>query len=101
MEPTNAEPSEVSLGYDIFAPLWGLLQLGAAREWDGTSAFRPVFLAFVTARRDSLARLLAGIQAVGDLSPRSSAWTLSRIWRLRSLHGGSRICPRPGIHTRT
>ncbi|WP_433126612.1 hypothetical protein ACQPWW_27905 [Micromonospora sp. CA-240977] len=68
MESKTVEPSEVSLAYDIFAPLWGLLQLGAAREWDGTSAFRPVFLAFVTARRDGLARLLTRIQAVGALA---------------------------------
>ncbi|MEU8088994.1 hypothetical protein AB0B57_35935 [Micromonospora sp. NPDC049101] len=68
MERKTVEPSEVSLAYDIFAPLWGLLQLGAVREWDGASAFRPLFLEFVTARRDSLARLLTGIQAVADLS---------------------------------
>ncbi|MGC5290458.1 hypothetical protein [Micromonospora sp. DT231] len=73
MGPKSVEPSEVSLGYDIFAPLWGLLQLGAAREWDGTSPFRPVFLAFVTARRDSLARLLSAVQAVGDLSDQTVA----------------------------
>ncbi|MFD9466465.1 hypothetical protein [Streptomyces sp. NPDC060027] len=57
----------------MFAPLWGILELGAATE-SGARALRDVSLAgFVAAHRNEIDRLLALIRDVGDFSPETMA----------------------------
>ncbi|MCT9006941.1 hypothetical protein [Streptomyces rhizosphaerihabitans] len=69
----HAPISETGLGYDVFAPLWGILELGAATE-SGAKALRDVSLAgFVAAHRNEIDRLLALIRDVGDFSPETMA----------------------------
>ncbi|MFD5817973.1 hypothetical protein [Streptomyces sp. NPDC127038] len=73
MEGQDAQVSETGLGYDVFAPLWGILELGAAAE-AGPSALRGAALAgFVAAHREDVDRLLAMIRDLGDFSPETMA----------------------------
>ncbi|WP_405925306.1 hypothetical protein [Streptomyces sp. NBC_00035] len=65
--------SETGLGYDVFAPLWGILELGAVTA-SGARALRDVSLAdFVAAHRDELDRLLEVVRDVGDFSAETMA----------------------------
>lgn len=65
--------SETGLGYDVFAPLWGILELGAVTA-SGEQVLRDVSLAgFVAAHRDELDRLLEVVRDVGDFSAETMA----------------------------
>ncbi|MFE7172460.1 hypothetical protein [Streptomyces sp. NPDC057616] len=65
--------SETGLGYDVFAPLWGILEVGAVVA-SGARSLRDVSLAdFVGGRREEVARLLEVVRRVGDFSPGTMA----------------------------
>lgn len=65
--------SETGLGYDVFAPLWGILELGAVAD-SGEQSLSNVSLAdFVAARRDELDRLLEAVRDIGDFSAETMA----------------------------
>ncbi|MET9902803.1 hypothetical protein [Streptomyces sp. NPDC006446] len=65
--------SETGLGYDVFAPLWGLLELGAVAE-SGARALRDVSLAdFVAAHRIDIDRLLGLVRDIGGFRPETMA----------------------------
>ncbi|MET9408702.1 hypothetical protein ABZX90_23490 [Streptomyces sp. NPDC002935] len=69
----HAPISETGLGYDVFAPLWGILELGAVTE-SAARVLRDVSLAdFVAAHRDEVDRLLALVRTIGDFSPETMA----------------------------
>jgi hypothetical protein len=69
----HAPISETGLGYDVFAPLWGILELGAVTE-SAARVLRDVPLAdFVAAHREEVDRLLALVRTIGDFSPETMA----------------------------
>ncbi|WP_329336014.1 hypothetical protein OG866_18390 [Streptomyces sp. NBC_00663] len=57
-----ARADERGLAYDVFGPLWSVLDLAAAA---GSSTLTT----FVTAHRGELDGLLAGVREIGDFSP--------------------------------
>lgn len=68
MTERYAPISETGLGYDVFAPLWGILELGAVTA-SAEQTLRDVSLAdFVAAHRDELDRLLKVVRDIGDFS---------------------------------
>ena len=85
MAEQYAPVSETGLGYDVFAPLWAILELGAARD-AGARPLRDVSLAdFVVARRGEVDRLLQVVRDIGDFSAetmsifeRQGGWNDSR-----------------------
>ncbi|GAA5026857.1 hypothetical protein [Streptomyces siamensis] len=65
--------SETGLGYDVFAPLWAILEIGAVRQ-SGTRPLRDVSLAdFVAGRRREIDRLLELIRVIGEFRPETMA----------------------------
>ncbi|WP_371669796.1 hypothetical protein OG985_20430 [Streptomyces sp. NBC_00289] len=65
--------SERGLGYDVFAPLWGILELGAVTV-SGARSLRDVSLAaFVATRRDEVDSLLTLVRVIGDFSAETMA----------------------------
>jgi hypothetical protein len=73
MTEEYAPISETGLGYDVFAPLWGILELCAVTD-SGTRTLHNVSLAdFVAARRQELDHLLEVIREIGDFSPETMA----------------------------
>ncbi|WRZ91198.1 hypothetical protein OHB54_20225 [Streptomyces sp. NBC_01007] len=73
MTEKYAPISETGLGYDVFAPLWGILELGVVAE-SGAQALRgPALAGFVTAHRKDIDRLLAVIRDIGDFSSETMA----------------------------
>ncbi|RMB86438.1 hypothetical protein [Streptomyces shenzhenensis] len=68
MTDEYAPVSETGLGYDVFAPLWGILELSAVTV-SGARSLRDVSLSgFVAAHRDDLDHLLEVIRSIGDFS---------------------------------
>ncbi|WP_028805093.1 hypothetical protein [Streptomyces sp. 142MFCol3.1] len=73
MTENHAPISETGLGYDVFAPLWGILELGVVAE-SGAQALRGLALAgFVAAHRKDIDGLLAMIRDLGDFSSETMA----------------------------
>ncbi|MET7451228.1 hypothetical protein ABZT03_04880 [Streptomyces sp. NPDC005574] len=73
MTEQYAPISETGLGYDVFAPLWGILELGAVTA-SGARSLRDVSLeAFVAARRDELDSLLELVRDIGDFTGETMA----------------------------
>ncbi|MFD5629510.1 hypothetical protein [Streptomyces sp. NPDC127072] len=73
MAEQYAPISETGLGYDVFAPLWGILELGAVVA-SGSGPLEDVSLAgFVAGHRDELDRLLAVVRDIGDFSAETMA----------------------------
>ncbi|MGV9893353.1 hypothetical protein [Streptomyces tendae] len=63
-----APVSETSIGYDVFAPLWGILELAAVTS-SGMESLQHVSLAgFVADNRDELDELLEAVRRVGNFS---------------------------------
>ncbi len=73
MTGKRAPISETGLGYDVFAPLWAILEIGAVRE-SGARPLRDVSLAdFVAGHRREIDRLLELIRVIGDFCPETMA----------------------------
>ncbi|KUN26438.1 hypothetical protein AQJ23_14810 [Streptomyces antibioticus] len=63
-----APVSESGLAYDVFAPLWGVLELGAVAA-SGEQSLGDVSLeGFVAARRGELDGILESVRVIGDFS---------------------------------
>ncbi|MBF9131858.1 hypothetical protein I0C86_23245 [Plantactinospora sp. S1510] len=62
-------PSETGMAYDIYAPLWGLLDLGALVSCDFAPPSADSFTRYVTSRRTQVDRLLDLVRALGDFHP--------------------------------
>lgn len=60
--------SETSIGYDVFSPLWGILELAAVAS-SGMESLRQVSLAqFVSDNREELDDLLEAVRRAGSFS---------------------------------
>ncbi|MET7391496.1 hypothetical protein ACFYPT_41010 [Streptomyces sp. NPDC005529] len=68
MTEEHAPISETGLGYDVFAPLWGILELGAVSDSVGGGLGDVSLGGFVAARRNDLERLLATVRDIGEFS---------------------------------
>ncbi|MFI6487665.1 hypothetical protein [Streptomyces sp. NPDC050564] len=73
MTEQYAPISETGLGYDEFAPLWGILELGAVTA-SGARSLQDVSLPdFVAAHRDEVDRLIEVVRDIGDFSAETLA----------------------------
>lgn len=69
MAERQVEPSETGMAYDIYAPLWGLLDLGALVNCDFTPPSTDSFIRYVTSRRAEIDRLLDLVAALSGFHP--------------------------------
>ncbi|WAZ23390.1 hypothetical protein STRCI_004731 [Streptomyces cinnabarinus] len=89
MTERHAPISETGLAYDVFAPLWGILELAAVTA-SGMRPLRDVSLAdFVGAHRGEVDGILETVRGIGDFS----ADTMSIFERQGGWNDGREVTP--------